>query len=997
MSLAFRRHPECLILRYGDACASIIDNAKPTSKTKHSMNQKTTPILIILLVMLTVVSARATLYSVSAKVRDKATGVVMTDAVYRMLEMPDSIVVKTGETVTTWLSGSSDNWTHHTSPEFTVGGLDTDKRYVLEITSSAHEPLYVEIDPSGMGKRESVLNLGYLELKKAYRLDELTVTATKVKFYNKGDTIIYNADAFQLAEGSMLDVLISQLPGAELNDNGQIFVNGRQVESLLLNSKDFFKGDNKIMLENLGAYTVKNIAVYEGQKEEDRIIGKDYGKKQLTMDVRLKKEYNRGFIFNAEAGYGIKDKFLGRLFGLWYDDRAHVGFFGNANNNSNTWNPSQNGTSSMPSSGAKDITTYSGGVDYDVAIPRSPMSFSGNATATYTKTKQDSRTYTTNFLTGGDTYGYSFGNSRLTSLQLNTEHSVKANTDRWNWQITPKFKYLRNTTESRLISATFTREWDDIDRSFLEGIYSGDSRQVLSSMINRNVNDMEESGNNEYFNIWSNGKRKVNSTDAVTYLLAYTYDRKHTTMDETLLLNYGDDPLPVLDERRHNDVKPDSRWVAKGSVGYVWAISRTLYADIYYEYQRSSRHTVSRLYREEGYLEQAGGSFDHLTPSAVDNFGTLDVGNSFDSRYNEETHDLNFNFNYKFKGLALYVQLPFSLRRQWLHYLRGDVDARLKRNKFFPGNFSLSANINYDEKRPVWIYIGYDRKVTSPDMVDMVDFTNDLDPLNIRKGNPALKDADSENLRVYYNQTLNKSRNMKHNYGLEGTIYRNSLAYGYSYDRATGVKTGRMYNVMGNAEYSASQGFNTDFGRMNCMSVGNRTALRYNRSADMLSSGSAEPTKNIVNSYSVGEMLTLSYSHHGFKLTGEAYVNWKRFTSAQTGFIPFGAWDMRYTLSGNFKLPANFAINTDFNIYARRGYSEPYLNRNNYVWNARLSYSMLKDRLIWMIDGFDIFHNLSNVSYAVNAQARTETYAGVVPRYFMLHVQWKFHKAPLKK
>lgn len=50
-----------------------------------------------------------------------------------------------------------------------------------------------------------------------------------------------------------------------------------------------------------------------------------------------------------------------------------------------------------------------------------------------------------------------------------------------------------------------------------------------------------------------------------------------------------------------------------------------------------------------------------------------------------------------------------------------------------------------------------------------------------------------------------------------------------------------------------------------------------------------------------------------------------------------------------------------------------------------------------MVDGFDIFHNLSHVFYSVNAQARTETYTTVLPRYVMFHVQLKFHKAPKKK
>lgn len=85
-------------------------------------------------------------------------------------------------------------------------------------------------------------------------LDELTVTATKIKFYLTNDTLVYNADAFQLQEGSLLDGLIAQFPGAELKSDGQIFVNGKKVESLLLNGRDFFKGDNTVLLDNLPAY-----------------------------------------------------------------------------------------------------------------------------------------------------------------------------------------------------------------------------------------------------------------------------------------------------------------------------------------------------------------------------------------------------------------------------------------------------------------------------------------------------------------------------------------------------------------------------------------------------------------------------------------------------------------------------------------------------------------------------------------------------------------------
>ena len=59
-------------------------------------------------------------------------------------------------------------------------------------------------------------------------------------FY-RGDTLVYNADAFNVADGSMLDALIKQMPGTELKKNGEIFVNGKKIDNLLLNGKDFFR------------------------------------------------------------------------------------------------------------------------------------------------------------------------------------------------------------------------------------------------------------------------------------------------------------------------------------------------------------------------------------------------------------------------------------------------------------------------------------------------------------------------------------------------------------------------------------------------------------------------------------------------------------------------------------------------------------------------------------------------------------------------------------
>ena len=126
------------------------------------------------------------------------------------------------------------------------------------------------------------------------KLGEATVRATRVKMYYKGDTLVYNADAFQLPDGSMLDALIRQLPGVKLNEAGEIFVNGRKVDELLLGSHSFMRGNKSVLMENLPYYTVKDIKVYDKQTDMSEALGYDVEPRKFVMDVNLKREYSKG-------------------------------------------------------------------------------------------------------------------------------------------------------------------------------------------------------------------------------------------------------------------------------------------------------------------------------------------------------------------------------------------------------------------------------------------------------------------------------------------------------------------------------------------------------------------------------------------------------------------------------------------------------------------------------------------------------------------------------
>ncbi|MDE5827351.1 MAG: hypothetical protein K2H57_07260, partial [Duncaniella sp.] len=98
-----------------------------------------------------------------------------------------------------------------------------------------------------------------------------------------------------------------------------------------------------------------------------------------------------------------------------------------------------------------------------------------------------------------------------------------------------------------------------------------------------------------------------------------------------------------------------------------------------------------------------------------------------------------------------------------------------------------------------------------------------------------------------------------------------------------------------------------------------------------------------------------------------------------------------------FRLPAGFGLNTDFILYTRHGYGMKELDTTDAIWNVRLTYTPRGGRWVFMADGFDMLHQLSNVNYAINAKGRTVTYTNALPRYMLLTVQYRFNKQPKKR
>ena len=319
-------------------------------------------------------------------------------------------------------------------------------------------------------------------------LNEVTVTATKVKFYHKGDTLVYNADAFQLSEGSMLDALIRQLPGAELKSDGRIYVNGRFVESLLLNGKDFFKGNNTVLLQNLPTYAVNSIKVYEKKTDLNLFAKRKVEEDEYVMDVNLKKQYNIGWLGNVDAGMANDDLYLARLFALRTTDHSQLAIFSNFNNMNDGGAPMQGSDWTPEKLPMSRLTTKKVGVNLNVDDRLNRFRLRSNADLTHYDNHEETNAYRTNFLSSGDTYERSMNEAKYCNFYLNMNNMLTLTPGGRNSKcymtIDQKANYSRRKQNSIFYSALMAESWENQEQMW-NRLFPISTGELYKNLINR--------------------------------------------------------------------------------------------------------------------------------------------------------------------------------------------------------------------------------------------------------------------------------------------------------------------------------------------------------------------------------------------------------------------------------------------------------------------------------------------------------------------------------
>lgn len=182
-------------------------------------------------------------------------------------------------------------------------------------------------------KDDQYLGLGDLKMYPAgFLLNGVEVTADRIPIRMKGDTMMYDADAFAVGDNAAVEDLLRRMPGMSIDANGAITWRGQAVQQILINGKPFFSGNTSLITQNLDAKAIKSVEVFDKKSNKEELTGTDDGEDNTTVNLEMKEEFKAKIFGELYGGYGTMDSYEagGNIFRI--SEASQLGALGTINN-----------------------------------------------------------------------------------------------------------------------------------------------------------------------------------------------------------------------------------------------------------------------------------------------------------------------------------------------------------------------------------------------------------------------------------------------------------------------------------------------------------------------------------------------------------------------------------------------------------------------------------------------------------------------------------------
>ncbi len=873
------------------------------------------------------------------------------------------------------------------------------QRFIVRASHPDYEDCYVDYDVRHVA-RNRYFDAPWHYMKRklhddeadAYDLHYAEVKATRIKMAYKGDTLVFDASAFKLPDGSMLDALVRQMPGVKLDDNGVITVNGRKVDYLMLNGKDFFKGDNKVMLDNLPYYTVKHIKVYDRTTDKSRLLGKDMEQKEYVMDVNLKREYNNGYLGNAALGGGTGSHYMARAFGSYFSDLTSVSAYAGINNINTQGNPNSQGNWNTASSTEGSITHRNAGVNVRRDSKDKKSENITSVQGTWTDKANTTSTDRDNFLSAGSSCAMSDATDRTRQRSLAFSNDFRIKLPFWLQSNTRvEVSDARGNNLTRLASSGKEGGLQGEVSSVLDSVFSAPSPVGFTqSLVNRNYTEVltNSSTVHAYQNLEYNTKLPWGDNIELQAKASYTHTDSKTHQDYRLDYAGAD-----ADHRLVYNHEPKRTAYFYGRGEYFLNLLNRWTWRFYTLYEHQNARQPKDYYRLERLAGWGAGKHAFTQLPSADSLQL--VLSPDDSHYLRNTHG---NWN---SGLNVYLQKETDSTYLWLRfhlpvmrtydrtaYRKAETDTVALRTQWL-----LNGNVNFtykwkNKENSVWA--NFQHNTVQPPLADCV-VTNTTDPLAVTLPSGELKNAHKWETSMGIRLVTKRSK-VNFYADADYAYTANPLTAGFHYNTATGAYTYKAANAQrshsGNvfAQISGQAGHWTY--EAGCrVEYGKAQSVEFD--ADLHGKHFYD-----AKSGNVAPSLAVAYQRDAFYAKFSAYGNFEKNKYANTRLTDFGNRIHELSLFAQYTLPVvDVQVQSDFTYSLTSTTLAAIPSRTQWLWNMSLSRSFLKRKqLTVQLTAMDMLKNVSNYEYTASEYYFTATSTRRIGRMVMVSVVYNIFR-----
>ena len=855
-----------------------------------------------------------------------------------------------------------------------------DGTYLLKISYVGYHNFYRTINVKSAENKGTMAIGTVMLVPNTVELKQAVVTAQMKEVEVKEDTLIFNADAFKVPEGSVLEELIKKLPGVTIED-GVIKVNGKTVKKILVGGKEFFGNDQNMSMKNLPAEIVDKVKTYDKQSDFSRITGIDDGEEETVIDLTIKKGMQKGWFGNVDAGYGSYDRYSGRVMVNRFKENFQSNVLGSQNNTGN------NGNTTNKQIGGRLV--------FDVKN----FEFGGNIRYNYNKSDNQTFNSTQNFVSTNASFSNSHNKNMNRNTNVNGDFKAEWRIDSLTTLVfQPRFSKGDSKSSSQNASATFN------DDPYQNGITDplnqmGDIDEAIK--INENLSRNWSDGDN--YNISGNlmlnrqlgggpwfGPKAVTGRNGRNISLRFNgsvSDNKNKSFNFSDVIYHQREGATDLTFRHRNNPSDNKNYSL--GLSYSEPILRNLFAQLNYSYNYSKRHSDGQTY---DFAKE-----DEIGQELWENYGQYGMlpPNYFEflsdslSRYTDninKTHNIDFSLRFITSLLNISAGIRIEQQNQEMKYQYQGLDTIASRDI---SRITPSLNARFRFSRQHTLRITYRGNTSQPDMTDLFTLTDNSNPLNIREGNPNLKPSFTHNINLDYNNYFEATRQSVFGRFSYNTT-RNSISNRTEYIEETGGQITRPENINGNWSISGNIGFNTPLGWEKLTLNTNTTAsLRHNVGYIYQNKATY---KNDVKQSSLGENLSITLRLGNFDVRANGSINWSKTSSGMVAANNQSTYNYHYGLSSTGNFNSGFGFSTDINMSSRRGYSSANMNTNELIWNAQVSYRFLsKKQATVSLQAYDLLHKRSNISRTISAYSRQDRETNSIYSYVMAHFIYRFN------